>query len=379
VIELHGSCEPAFVPLRDAFAANFSERGERGAALAVQLGERLVVDVWAGEADDGVPWARDTLAHAYSVSKPFVAACALLLWQRGALDMDAPVADYWPAYARAGKQRTTVRHVLTHQAGLVTLSDRQSPEALLDWQRVVSLLEDEPPAWEPGTRLGEHALFYGHLVGELVRRVDGRPIDRFLAEELAAPWSLDFHLGPGPDEQGRCAALLDEGGRFRASVLADPRPLLAPALDNPPGVLDTAVVNSAAYRSALVPAVSGHATARAIARFYAGLAQGGELDGVRLFRSETVEEMLRPQAVGRDVVLEDDVAWGLGLHARDHEGYFGMGGIGGFAGFGLQRDGVALGYGYVTRVLGGHERADACEAPLESCLASASNQRSRSA
>ncbi len=326
----------------------------------MQLGDRLVVDLWAG---DG--WERDTIVNTYSVSKPFAAVCAVLLVDRGALDLDARVVRYWPEYGQAGKERTTVRQLLSHQAGLVALREPLPAEALFDWERICSALAAEEPWWEPGIQIGEHALFFGHLVGELVRRIDGRPLGRFFAEEVAAPWGLDFHFGLGAAEQARCAEVLDEAGAFKASVLADPRPLLVPSLDNPPGALDVEVVNSAAYRAALVPAINGHASARGIARFYALLAVGG----AGLLRPETVDEMLRMQAAGHDVLLGDERSWGLGLHAREPDGWFGMGGIGGYTGSGRQRDGPAVGYGYVTRVLGTHDRSDACEDALDACLA----------
>ena len=234
-------------------------------------------------------------------------------------------------------------------------------------ERLTALLAAEPPLWEPGTRHGEIAGFYGHLVGEVVRRVDGRTLGRFLADELASPWGLDFHVGLGPAEQARAARLVDEGGLWRRSILDDPRRWLAASLDNPPGMLDVDVVNSAAYRAAEVPAVNGHATARAIARFYGGLAAGGELDAVRLLRPETVEDALRPHASGRDELLEEDAAWGLGLRVDD-DGSFGLGRIGGFSGFGFRRPGIELGYGYVTCRLAGSERTTACEDALEDAL-----------
>src|SRR5262249_14401263 len=154
--------------------------------------------------------------------------------------------------------------------------------------------------FEPGTRHAEQALFHGHLVGELVRRVDGRSVGRFFVDEIARPWGLDWHFGLGAAEQARCASLVDEGGRWKQSLRDDPRPLLVPALDNPPGGLDADVVNSAAYRAAEVPAINGHGTARAVASFYGGLASGGVLDGVRLFEQATVDEALRAQACSED-------------------------------------------------------------------------------
>jgi CubicO group peptidase (beta-lactamase class C family) len=368
--ELHGFCEPAFTAVGEAFRRGFEDRGDVGGAVAVHLNGSLVVDLWAGHSDtrERRPWDAETIVHAYSVSKPFVATCALLLADRGELDLDAPVSDYWPEYAQAGKEDTLVRHLLTHQSGLLVLREPQPSEALLDWERVTGLLAAEPPLWEPGTRHGECAGFYGHLVGEVVRRVDGRSLGRFLAEEIAGPWGLDFHVGLGPAEQVRCARLLDPDGSWRRSIRDDPRRWVEASLDNPPGMLDVDVVNSTAYRAAEVPAVNGHGSARAIARFYGGLAAGGELDGVRLLRPETVEEALRPHAVGHDELLEDDAAWGLGFRVDGDDGGFGLGGIGGFGGFGIRGTGVALGYGYVTCALGGYERTEACEHALEAAL-----------
>ena len=369
---VHGFCKPGLAAVAEAFERGLSERGELGAAVAVHLNGELVVDLWAGLADPvaGSPWAEDTIAHAYSVSKPLVATCALVLADRGRLDLDAPVARYWPEYAQAGKNRTLVRHLLAHQTGILALREPQPPEALLDWDRLIGLLAAAPPLWEPGTKHGEEAGFYGHLVGEVVRRVDGRSPGRFLAEEIAGPWGLDFHIGLGAAEQARAARLVDPGGAWRQSVSDDPRRWVEASLDNPPGILDVGVVNSAAYRAAEIPAVNGHGTARAIARFYGGIAAGGELDGVRLLRPEILAEALRPQASGRDELLEEDAVWSLGFRVDDGES-FGLGGIGGFSGFGLNRPGVALGFGYVTCTLAGPERAEACEDALEEALAAA--------
>jgi CubicO group peptidase (beta-lactamase class C family) len=370
-IALKGTCEPPFAPVAEAFVRGFEERGEVGAAVAVQLGDRLVVDLWAGLADASSQreWELDTIAHVYSVTKPLVAACALLLAERGALELDARVSDYWPEFRSAGKEDTLVRHLLTHQAGLVLLREPQPLEVLFDWERLTALLAQEAPLWKPGTRHGEHAAFVGHLVGEVVRRIDGRSLGRFLAEEIARPWGLDFHVGLGPAERARAARLVDEDGRWRRSVLAESPPLFVRAVENPAGLLDVEVVNSERYRAAEIPAVNGHGSARAVARFYGGLAAGGVLDGVRLLRAETVAEALRPHATGHDEVLEQDVNWGLGLQTYPQEGSFGLGGIGGYAGFGLRRPGLALGYGYVTCRLGDHERSHACEAALEEVFA----------
>ena len=370
-VTVHGTCEPPFAAVAEELERNLVERGEVGAAVAAYADGRLVVDLWAGLADapTGRPWARDTIAHAYSVSKPFAATCLLLLVDRGVLSLDTPVCELWPAYGAHGKEGTLVRHVLTHQTGLVFLRDPLPPDALFDRERLAHALAAEEPLWPPGTHPAELAGLFGHLVGELVLRADGRPLPRFLAEEVAGPWGLDFHVGLGPAELRRAATLLDEGGAWRRSIVDDPRPLLAPSLSNPPGILEVDVVNSRPYRIAEIAAVNGHGTARAIARFYGGLAAGGILDGVRLLRDETVAEMLRPQVVGRDRVLDDDVAWGLGLHADAGDGSFGRGGIGGFIGYGIRRAGLAAGFGYATCALAGYERAEACADAFEGALA----------
>jgi CubicO group peptidase (beta-lactamase class C family) len=355
--EVRGRVAPGFEPVREAFARCFAELGETGAAVAADVDGQPVADLWGGWADAGArrAWRRDTVVNVFSAGKPPAALCVLRLVDRGALELDARVADVWPKYGRAGKEATTVRHVLAHQAGLVALRDPQPAEALLDWERMTALLAAEPPAWEPGTRHGEHALFYGHLVGELVRRVDGRRLGAFWRDEVARPLGLDLGFGLGPAQQARAASLVDPGGAWRAQALADERPLYRAALDNPPGVLDVAVVNSAAWRAAEIPAVNAHADARALARLYGTLATGGERGGVRVLGPEALAEATRSQASGRDEVLAEDLDWGLGV-ALDTDG-FGLGGIGGSLGW-ADPD-LRLGFGYVTARMGDHDRAEA--------------------
>ncbi len=349
---VQGTVAPGLEAVRDAFAA----LGEPAAAVAAVHDGRPVVDLFTGE--------RDALVHVFSVSKPLAALGALVLVDRGVLELDALVADLWPAYAAQGKGATTVRHVLAHQAGLVAFHAPQPLEALLDAQRCSALLAAEAPWWTPGTRHGEHALLYGNLVGELVRRADGRTLGAFLREEVCGPWGLDAHVGLGPEEARRVADVQDPGGRFRAGLLEGAGDLLRLALDNPPALLHADVVNGAAWRAAEVPAVNVHATARAFARLYGGLLAGGELDGVRLLRAATLDEALRPQAVGPDVLLGRDVAWGLGPQVEGAQ--FGMGGIGGSLAYADRERGLA--FAYVTCAMGGHERAEAVERALLQAL-----------
>ena len=349
---IYGQVAPGFEHVREAFASCFNELGETGAAYAAIAGGDVVADLWAGEG-----FSHDGLVHVYSVTKPMAAFCVLLLVDRGALPLDAPVAQWWPEFGQAGKERVTVRQALSHQAGLVALREPQPAEVLLDWDRVCALLAAEPPWWEPGYGHGEHALFYGHICGELVRRCDGRSLGAFWREEVAAPWRLDFHIGLETRELARA---VDVEGELEAGD-GELRRL---ALSNPPGLLDPTTVNSESWRRSEIPAVNGHGTAIAVARFYAGLLGGGELEGVRLVASETVSAMTSGELTAHDILLDDEITWGLGVWV-DHDG-FGMGGLGGSLGLADPELGIAE--AYVTRHLAGHDRADAMDAALRSAV-----------
>lgn len=285
------------------------------------------------------------------------AFCVLVLIDRGALSLDEPVASVWPEFAQAGKERVTVRQVLAHQAGLVALREEQPAEALLDWQRICDLLAAEAPWWEPGTQHGEHALFYGHLCGELVRLVDGRSLGAFWRQEIAEPWGLDFRIGLSEAEQARVVDVEGETAGWEGETARL-------ALGNPSGLLEPGTVNSAAWRAAEIPAVNGHGTAAAVARFYAGLLGRGELDGVRLVSSETVAEMTKGELTARDVLLDQEITWGLGVWV-DYDG-FGMGGLGGS--LGLADPALGIAEAYVTRHLGKLDRAEAMDAALRAAL-----------
>ncbi len=349
---IHGVVAGGFEGVGEAFERCFGELGETGARYVAIRDGRAVADLWGGEGLDC-----DSLVHVYSVTKPMAAFCVLVLVDRGVLALDEPVARWWPEFAQAGKGHVTIRQALSHQAGLVALREQQPAEVLFDWERMCGLIAAERPWWQPGAGHGEHALFYGHICGELVRRTDGRSLGRFWREEVAAPWSLDFHVGLGVDELVRT---VDLDGELTVGD-GEVRRL---ALTNPPGLLDLSVVNGEAWRVAEIPAVNGHGTAQGVARFYAGLLGGGELDGVRLVSPDTVAEMTRGELTARDVLLDEERTWGLGVWV-DSDG-FGMGGIGGSLGMADPVLGVAQ--AYVTRHLAGHERAEAMDAALRLAL-----------
>ena len=351
---MHGSVTQGFEPVRDAFATVLGEQRGTGAAVAAWHNGRWIVDLWGGTAtaDGSHLWVEDSIVQPYSVSKPFAAMCALLLIDRGLVDLDAPMQRYWPEFTAPA----TIRHVLSHQAGVVAIDTPTDTAAFYDWDRMCALLAAQQPAWPPGTAHGESALFYGHLVGEIVRRVDGRSLGRFLRDEICEPAGLDFMVGLTPDEQQRAVELtcLDDIETASASDL------YARATSNPPGNRDPHVVNSAAWRAAEIPAINGHGTARGIAGLYAALLRG-ELLSPALFREAT-----SMQCSGVDAVFGHENAWGLGFGVDDQG--FGMGGLGGSFGGACTREGANYAIAFVTGTMGSHERGERVENALRRCL-----------
>lgn len=350
-----------FSAVHDCFAELLAEGRETGAGLAIWYDGEPVVDIVGGERSPGRPWLPDTLVNVYSVAKPVAALCLLALVDRGRLDLDDPVVDHWPGF----RAPATVRQVLAHTAGLPAFPVPRPAAAVADWDLLCADLAAAEPEWPPGSVAGEHAWTYGHLVGELVRRVDGRSVGRFLAEEIAGPWRLDLGFGLGEADQRRCADLRhgDPGWPDRAA--GEPGSLWARALDNPPGGRDPAVVNSPLWRGAEVPAVNLHSTAGALARLYAGLLAGGVLDGVRLFSRELVAEATRVQYDGDDLLLGRRTRWTLGMQWEE-DGSWGMGGIGGSSAWADPGRGYT--FAYATAHLADHDRVDALADALHSCL-----------
>ncbi|HVM96069.1 MAG TPA: serine hydrolase domain-containing protein [Candidatus Acidoferrales bacterium] len=310
-----GQCSPRFAAVRDAFAANFEAGREVGASFAATLDGELVVDLWGGWADAAQtrPWQRDTIVNVFSTTKAMTALCAHILADRGELDFDAPVARYWPEFAQAGKQDLPVRYLMSHRAGLAALRRRLPAEALYDWQGMTDELAAEAPWWEPGTVSGYHALTFGHLVGEVVRRISGKSLGTFFRDEVAQPLGVDFHIGLAESEDHRVADLVSpsESENKAAGAGIDPDSLLAKVMGNPRIKAEAATTR--AWRAAEIPAANGHGNARSVARVLAALACGGTLDGVNLLRSETLEGAIVEQSYGRDLVLPLTMRWGLGF------------------------------------------------------------------
>ncbi|MBM7441436.1 CubicO group peptidase (beta-lactamase class C family) [Streptomyces sp. HB132] len=360
-VDVRGTVAPGFEAVRDAFVRNFEQRGERGAAVALYRHGRKVVDLWAGTRDvDGVePWAVDTVQIVRSAGKGVAAAVPLLLHQRGQVDLDAPVGTYWPEFKANGKDRVLVRHVLAHRAGLAALDATLTPEEAADQVSGPRAVAEQRPQWEPGTDHGYHAQTYSWLVAELVRRVTGRTIGRWIAEEIARPLGLDFWFGLPADEAHRIGRIgpveppAAEGGgalrvRPKRSVVeayADPASLTRRAF----GAIDPFPdENAPAYRAAELPASNGVATARGLARCYAAMI--GEVDGQRLFAPATLTLARTEESAGPDRVLVVNTRFGLGymLHGPAAPllgpGSFGHPGRGGSLGFADPGSGIALGY-----------------------------------
>ncbi|MFD4628700.1 serine hydrolase domain-containing protein [Streptomyces sp. NPDC058284] len=367
-VRVHGICAPGFEGVRKEFERSFAERDELGASVAATVGGQVVVDLWGGDADrTGTrPWERDTLVNVYSTTKGMTALCAHLLADRGELDFDAPVARYWPEFARAGKADIPVRWLLSHRAGLIAPSEPMAPGAAYDWEKVTEALAATRPWWRPGTAQGYHAVTFGFLVGEVVRRVSGLSLGAFLRAEVTGPLGADVHVGTPESEHGRCADLAPPVPAAGASSSAArgtfgdaPKPPVGGLTDHPMAPVTLALhylplgdVNSAAYRSAEIPAANGHATARGLAAVYAELACGrllspGALERLRTLQSEGDEPDLVLRA---GTPLAESWPWGLGYmlnqygQAGPNPRAFGHGGMGGSYAFADPENGVSYAY-----------------------------------
>ena len=359
MLTIDGHCEPRFTAVREQFFANFTERGDVGAAVCVYLDGVRVVDCWGGHADAARtrPFGPDTIVSVASTTKGMVALCAHMLAERGKLDLDAPVARYWPEFAAAGKQDIPVRWLLSHRAGLPAIRRALLAGALFDWTAMTAALAETAPWWTPGERHGYHAVTYGHLVGEVIRRVDGRSVGAFLRDEVTGPLRADFFIGVPEEADGRAAEVLPPPPPGEPTIwdtlLADPESVSGRTFLNPPRPLG--LVNTRAWRAAEIPGANGHTSARGVARAYAALARGGELDGVRLLAPATIEGAIAEQSRGRDAVLTLPTRFATGFMLGMLGGIFNCGpgrrtfghpGHGGSIGF-ADPD-ARVGFGYVT-------------------------------
>ncbi|MFF2423097.1 serine hydrolase domain-containing protein [Streptomyces mirabilis] len=380
---VHGHCDARFAAVRTAFEENFRDRDELGAAVTVTLDGETVVDLWGGWADAARtrPWERETLVNVWSTSKGPTALCAHILADRGLLDFDAPVAAYWPEFAAAGKESVLVRHLLSHRAGLAGLREPHDLAQLCDWDLTVERLAAQEPWWEPGTRSGYHALTFGHLVGEVVRRVSGLRPGAFLEREVTGPLGIDFTIGLPEKEAERAAELVHPpvaSSSEQAAIFAQLAPAAVAALANP--LVGAAEANTARWRAAEIPAANGHGTARAVAALYGIFAGRGAYGARQVLSPEAAERVREGQGSCRDLVLgagfEHETEAGLGLWLSGpngsygpHPRAFGHDGFGGSCGLADPESGLSL--GYVMNRMGPHIADDPRKMALVDALYSA--------
>ncbi len=351
-----GTCDPRFERVRATFEKSF-ETGEVGAAVAVTLGGELVVDLHGGfaDAERTRPWQRDTIANTYSTTKGMTAICANRLIDAGKLDVDAPVARYWPEFAQAGKANMPVRYLLNHKAGLAGVRKPLAQGDLYAWDTMCAALAETEPWWEPGTQHGYHALTFGHLVGEVIRRVDGRSVGNYFREELAQPLGLDFRIGTPASEHARIAEIIPAPAPANGApdtfqrFAQDPNSVTFAAFNNPTNRRNA--VNTKEWREAEIPAANGHGDARSLARIYGALAGDGRLDGVRVLSPAAILRARKEESLGKDSVLGFPTRFGLGFMLRHqflplgpNPNSFGHPGAGGSIAFADPDRGLGIGY-----------------------------------
>jgi CubicO group peptidase (beta-lactamase class C family) len=310
--DLHGPCDTRFAAVRSALARNLDSGDELGASLVIDVDGDIVVDLWGGFCDEKrtTPWSEHTITNVWSTTKTITSLAALMLVDRGELDVDAPVARYWPEFAAEGKQDVLVRHLMSHSSGVSGLDQPAVIEDLYDWPTSTSRMAAQAPWWEPGTASGYHALNYGHVVGELVRRISGKMLKQFVADEIAGPLGADFQIGAAESDWDRIAHVVPPPPLPFDLAALDPASPTVRTLTGP--AVEAEVANTPDWRRADMGAVNGHGNARSVARVMSVVARGGEVDGVRLLTPETVDLIFREQQNGIDLVLGVPLRFGIG-------------------------------------------------------------------
>ena len=352
-IDIHGTTDQHFAKLKDAFASSFADGLEYGGAVAVMLDGRMVVDLWAGHADKARvrPWQRDTLVNVWSSTKGVLATAVAMLVERGKLDYKKPIAGLWPEFAANGKDHISLDLVMSHRAGLNGLASPISLAEFYQWTPYIDALAAMAPNWEPGSRCAYHALSYGHLAGEPLRRASGKSVGRFIAEEIASPLGIDFHVGLPESEDHRVAELIEGKGAsdWVADMLAGPYPH---SVKNPTVIATEP--NNRAFRAAEIPGANGHGNARSLATLYGDIVGGKS----KLLSTAALVEASRPRFKGMDVSFNQPVTYGAGFRLED-DNYgnrassqtIGHGGWGGTIAFGDPA--AKLGFAYVTNTMRG--------------------------
>jgi CubicO group peptidase (beta-lactamase class C family) len=314
---IEGLLDPRFAKVREAFEENYRLEDEVGSAFSVMLDGRVVVDLWGGWKDAArtQPWQRDTIVCMMSVVKGLCGISFNMLIDRGLIDIDAPVARYWPEFAQNGKDKLPVRYVLDHRAGLPVVTADLPRGAMFDRKAMTDALAAQAPLWSPGTEAGYHIHTQGFLLSEITRRVTGKTMAQFFKEEVAKPLGVDYQIGGlSAADQARCAELqpVVEGGLFSVKD-SQPDTLLGQAFAQNPDEPWPTTLNSKAWREAEIASANGHGNARAVSRVYGAVARGGELDGVRLLSLAAIERMRTEQHNMVEVMQKRPYHQGLGV------------------------------------------------------------------
>ena len=316
--EVSGTCDARFAPVRDALAEQL-DKDELGAGIVLDVDGRTVVDIWGGWCDTERhrPWEQDTITNVWSTTKTVTNLAALMLVDRGLVDAYAPVADYWPEFAANGKETIEVRHILSHTSGVSGWDAPFEVADMYDWTSSTERLAAQAPWWEPGTASGYHANNQGHLVGEIVRRVTGLPLKRFVAEQIAGPLGADFQIGAVESDWPRIAPVVPPPPLPIDLASLPPESPMYKTFTGP--VADAANANTAAWRQADLGALNGHANARSVVRIIKALSLGGAVDGTRLLSPETIDLIFHEQSHGTDLVLGVPLRFGIGFALPETE------------------------------------------------------------
>ena len=348
--EIHGTVAPAYETVHNAFAANFREQHEVGAAVCVFHQGEKVVDLWGGyrDAAQGQPWQEDTLVNVWSTTKGAMAACIARLVAQGQLDLNQPVAKYWPEFGASGKEKITVAQMFSHQAGLCGTVEPVAVDDVYAVAQMADRLASQAPQWEPGTRSGYHAITIGYLAEALVSRITGQSVGEYFQHQIAGPLGLDVHMGLPESEEGRIAELLHDGSPMSGGIETfNEYQILAQV--NVPIAYDLA--NQPRWRSMGIPSAGGSATARGIAGMYNVLIDDARGNSEAIADSQALSQMLTCQIKNEDLVIRFPMSWGVGFALDDGTGMYGGGdksfghhGWGGSYGFADPEAGIAFSY-----------------------------------
>src|SRR5580704_8299350 len=310
--EVHGTCDERFTAVRSLLRDNLDSGADLGASLVVDIDGELAVDLWGGFRDEArtAAWTSDTITNVWSSTKTVTSLAALMLVDRGELDVDAPVAKYWPEFAANGKQDVLVRHLLSHASGVSGLDQPAVVPDLYDWEGATSRMAAQAPWWEPGAASGYHALNFGHLIGEVVRRISGKTLKQFVAEEIAGPLGADFQIGAAASDWGRIADVVPPPPLPFDFATLDPASPAVRTLTGP--LVPAEVAKTPGWRRADIGAANGHGNARSVGRVMSVVARGGQVDGVRLLGGDTIDLIFREQLNGIDLVLGVPLRFGIG-------------------------------------------------------------------